>query len=463
MPQHGGGGTERNPLNPDGLDEIMNYGRYEITRELGKGSMGVVYEAHDPRIGRVVALKVLRQDRADDEVLVKRFLREAKAIGRLSHPHIVTIHDVGEDHGNVYIAMEFLEGRPLNELIRERQFTIAEIVDMGVQMAQTLHYAHERGVIHRDIKPSNIILQPGKQIKITDFGIARVEDSTATLQTQTGEIMGTPAYMSPEQVVGKPVDRRTDIFSLGVVLYELSTGRRPFGGPGKTLATLFNDIMQENPVEPAAVDAPAEVPAGVSAVIMKCLCKNVDERYQTGQEVALALQDAMAEKKEEAPLQPAVPETARPGGKKSRVVMYLLIATVALAAVGGGAYYYLHHRARSQPVLPEAARSAPTASQPAMSAPAGQQAVQEAPEPEPSQAETASQAPAQPSSVQTADPGSPGYKEGQAEIHGQVVQKETTRRQARTKPRAPSPETGSRPAAGQEDAWGIGELKDRTP
>ncbi|HOS97389.1 MAG TPA: protein kinase [Deltaproteobacteria bacterium] len=441
----------------------MNYGRYEITKELGKGSMGVVYEAHDPRIGRVVALKVLRQDKADDEVLIKRFLREAKAIGRLSHPHIVTIHDVGEDNGNVYIAMEFLEGRPLNELIREQRFTIAEIVDMGIQMAQTLHYAHEKGVIHRDIKPSNIIIQPGCRIKITDFGIARVEDSTATLQTQTGEIMGTPAYMSPEQVVGKPVDRRTDIFSLGVVLYELSTGRRPFGGPGKTLATLFNDIMQENPVEPAAVNAPAEVPAGVSAVIMKCLSKNADERYQTGQEVALALQDAMAEKKEEAPLQPAAQEKGRPEGKRSRVVVFLLIAAIALAAAGGGTYYYLHHRVRTQPQLPEAVRPAATASQPALPAPVQQQAVQEAPEPASSQAEAVSQEPAQPPSAQAPDSESPGYKEGHAENHEQEAQKETTRRQVRTKPRAPSPEAGSSPVSGQDDAWGIGELRDRTP
>jgi serine/threonine protein kinase len=269
--------------------------------------------------------------------------------------------------------------------------------------------------------------------------------------------------MSPEQVVGKPVDRLTDIFSLGVVLYELRTGRRPFGGPGKTLATLFNDIMQENPVEPAAADAPAEVPAGVSAVIMKCLSKNVDERYQTGQEVARALQDAMAAGNEEAPLQPATPETRRAGGRKSRVVVFLLIASVALAAVGGGVYYYLHHRDRSQPPAPEAARPAPTASEPVLTAPAGQQAVQEAPEPEPPRVQTASQASEQPPSVPVPGSEGRGYKDGQAERHEQDVKKETTRRQVRTQPRVPSPETGGRPAAGQDDAWGIGELKDRTP
>ena len=271
----------------------MNYGRYQITKEVGRGSMGIVYAAQDPQIGRTVALKVLRQDRASDESLVKRFLREARAIGRLSHPHIVTIYDAGEDQGNVYIAMEFVEGTPLNEIIRERAFTPEETVDIGRQVAETLNYAHGKGVVHRDIKPSNIILQSNNQIKITDFGIARIEDSTATLQTQTGEIMGTPAYMSPEQVLGKPVDRCTDIFSLGVVLYELSTGKRPFGGPGKTLATVFNEIMQESPREPASASESGSVPAGLSTVIMKCLAKSPQERYQTGRELADALKDAL--------------------------------------------------------------------------------------------------------------------------------------------------------------------------
>ena len=154
---------------------------------------------------------------------------------------------------------------------------------------KTLHYAHGKGVVHRDIKPSNIILQTDGQIKITDFGIAHIEDSTATLQTQAGEIMGTPAYMSPEQVLGKPVDGRSDIFSLGVVLYELSTGKRPFGGAGKNLATIFNEIIQQNPTEPAQAIEGGTVPPGLSRAIMKCLDKSLDGRFQTGKDLAQVL------------------------------------------------------------------------------------------------------------------------------------------------------------------------------
>ena len=439
----------------------MNYGRYEITKEVGRGSMGVVYEARDPQIGRVVALKVLRQDKANDEGLIKRFLREARAIGRLSHPHIVTIHDSGEDHGDVYIAMEFLEGRPLNELLIEQHFTIREIVDIGIQVAEALHYAHEKGVIHRDIKPSNIILTPDRQIKITDFGIARIEDSTATLQTQTGEIMGTPAYMSPEQVIGKPVDRRSDIFSLGVVLYELSTGRRPFGGPGKTLATVFNEIMQENPVEPAAADAPSEVPAGFSAVIMKCLSKNVDERYKTGKEVALALQNAIAAKTDEVPLQSTVSAIKRPAGRRSRTVALTLIAVIALVMASGGAYYYYHYKARMQPPLSGVVKTVPKPPRPALPESTEKQTT-EVPKAATPQVETTSPEPQQPSSIPITDSGSPEYKKSQAGQSEQEVQKEKKHRQVQTKPRTLSSKTKSHPAAEvKTDTWGIGELKDR--
>jgi len=439
----------------------MNYGRYEITKEVGRGAMGVVYEAHDPQIGRVVALKVLRQDRANDEGLIKRFLREARAIGRLSHPHIVTVYDSGEDHGNVYIAMEFLEGRPLNEVLIEHHYTIQEIINIGIQVAETLHYAHEKGVVHRDIKPSNIIIQPDLQIKITDFGIARIEDSTATLQTQTGEIMGTPAYMSPEQVIGKPVDRRSDIFSLGVVLYELSTGRRPFGGPGKTLVTVFNEIMQENPVEPAVTDAPSEVPAGFSAVIMKCLSKNVDERYQTGKEVALALQNAIAAKKDEPPLPSSVSAIKKPAERRSRTMVFALIAVIVLVIAGGGAYYYYHYRAQMQPPLSGVVKPVPKPPKQALPE-ATEKQTTEAPKAATPQVEMTSPEPQQPSSLPVTDSGGPEDKKAQAGQSEQEVQKEKKLRQARTKPGTLSSKTKSHPAPEEKmDTWGIGELKDR--
>ena len=175
--------------------------------------MGVVYQARDPQIDRVVAVKVLRQDRTSNEIFVKRFLKEAKVIGRLSHPNIVTIYDVGEEQGNIYIAMEFLEGVSLADLLHERRLTVDEVVEFGIEIAKTLGYAHGKGVVHRDIKPNNIIVQSDGRIRITDFGIAHIEDSSATLQTQAGEIMGTPAYMSPEQVFGQTIDGRSDISS----------------------------------------------------------------------------------------------------------------------------------------------------------------------------------------------------------------------------------------------------------
>ncbi len=325
----------------------MNYGRYEVIKEVGRGSMGVVYEAQDPQIGRIVALKVLRQDRVSDDALVKRFIREARAIGRLSHPHIVAVYDVGEEQGNVYIAMEFLEGRPLDELIRERTFTPEESISIGQQVAETLHYAHGKGVVHRDIKPSNIILQPDGQVKITDFGIAHIDDATATLQTQAGDIMGTPAYMSPEQVLGKPVDGRTDIFSLGVILYELITGKRPFGGAGKTLASVFNEIITENPVEPDKAASSQPLPEGISSVIMTCLAKSPDGRYRTGHDLAQALMKPGTVVVPQAPPQ-VPPVTARtvPPKKKSSapfviaMILLCLIAAAGATAVAVGLYYH---------------------------------------------------------------------------------------------------------------------------
>ena len=319
-------------------DGRVNYGRYEILREVGRGSMGVVYEARDPRIDRVVALKVLRPDRVSTDTFVKRFLKEAKVIGRLSHPHIVTIHDVGEDQGNIYIAMEFLEGSSFSDVIRERRLSIREIVDFGVQIAETLDYAHRKGVVHRDIKPSNIIVQQDGWSKVTDFGIAHLDDASGTLQTQTGEIMGTPAYMSPEQVLGKPVDGRSDLFSLGVILYELCTGVRPFGGEGKNLPTVFNEIIQAAPPEP---DPAQGIPQELSGVIMKALRKEPSERFQTGKEMADALKAALPGKVSAAEtVAPVIPVPAEQAKKKSRIVPLLVVMAVAVLLGGVGAAWY---------------------------------------------------------------------------------------------------------------------------
>jgi len=191
----------------------MKYGRYEIIKELGHGAMGVVYQAHDPRIDRPVALKVLRPDRVTSQDFVLRFLKEAKAIGRLSHANIVTVYDVGQDQDTIYIAMEFLEGRPLNEVVREKPLSVRDVMNIGLQVAKALHYAHARGIVHRDIKPSNIIMDDEGRIKITDFGMSlcfeqkadelREETSTRRsrldLSSLANTMEGTPAFASPEQ------------------------------------------------------------------------------------------------------------------------------------------------------------------------------------------------------------------------------------------------------------------------
>jgi serine/threonine-protein kinase len=267
----------------------MNYGRYEIVKELGKGSMGVVYQANDPQIGRTIALKVLRPDRVSSEDFVQRFLKEARAIGRMSHQNIVTVYDVGQDQSTVYIAMEFLEGEALNVYARDRALTMEQIADIGIQVADSLDYAHTRGIVHRDIKPQNIMVAPTGVVKLTDFGIAHVEDPEASHQTQAGEILGTPNYMSPEQVMGKKVDGRSDLYSLGVILYELATGSRPF--KGENLAAIFHAITSETPARPQALN-PA-VPEGLSGVILRCLEKNPEERFRTGHELSEALRASL--------------------------------------------------------------------------------------------------------------------------------------------------------------------------
>ena len=209
----------------------VRFGRYEVMRELGKGAMGIVYLGRDPVIGRMVALKTIRaigEDDAEKREFGERFLREAQAAGILSHPNIVTVHDVGEDAttGTAFIAMEFVEGKNLKQLVQERTvFGFHRVAEIIGQAAEALDYAHRKGIVHRDVKPANIIITTEGTVKITDFGIAKIEKSNLT---GTGQFLGTPNYMSPEQVTGDSVDGRTDLFSLGVVLYELLTRKKPF-------------------------------------------------------------------------------------------------------------------------------------------------------------------------------------------------------------------------------------------
>jgi serine/threonine protein kinase len=318
---------------------IMEYGRYRIIKEIGKGAMGMVFQAHDPQIDRLVALKVLRPDRVGNEAFAARFLREARAIGRLSHPRIVTIFDVGEDHDTIFIAMEYIKGEPFNEVMRSGRLRVRQSVEIARQVAQALDYAHSQGIVHRDIKPSNIILTAENKVKLTDFGIARIEDSTTGYQTKSGEILGTPNYMAPEQVTGKTVDGRSDLYSLGVILYELIVGRKPL--TADSIAGILRAIAHDIPEPPVAVDP--LVTRELSDLIMICLAKAPEDRFQTGRQLADALGAVLTRKE---------PGAGPSGRKKSAshrsaiVITGLLLIFVAIIGVGG--YYYFNHRSTAE-------------------------------------------------------------------------------------------------------------------
>lgn len=264
----------------------LKLGRYEIAAEIGRGAMGTVYKAHDPLIERTVALKTIRLDlsRQTHRVFEERFYREAKSAGRLNHPNIVTIYDVGETGGSAYIAMEYLEGESLDTLLDNHiRLSIERIAHITLQIANGLAYAHQHGVIHRDIKPANIILmRSGRVVKITDFGIAQIP---ASAQTGDGALLGSPRYMSPEQVQGSVVDGRSDVFSLGVVLYEMLTGHAPF--TGDNLSTILYNIMNYEPAPPSSVNR--DVPPAFDRIVMRALSKHPGERYQTARNMAADL------------------------------------------------------------------------------------------------------------------------------------------------------------------------------
>jgi serine/threonine-protein kinase len=255
---------------------IQTVGRYEITGELGRGAMGVVYKALDPTIGRTVALKTMRLDvhGLDAQEMVRRFQNEARAAGVLNHPNIVTIYDAGECDGIFYIAMEYIEGTTLHEILAEKRVLATdEVLQIARQISRGLDYAHCNGIIHRDIKPANIMITANGTVKIMDFGIAKSGGQV----TNTGQVLGTPNYMSPEQVKGKSLDGRSDLFSLGVLLYEMLTGEKPF--VGQNVTTIIYKIVNENPITPRDLDV--TVHPGLSAIVTRALAKAPDDRYQT--------------------------------------------------------------------------------------------------------------------------------------------------------------------------------------
>jgi serine/threonine-protein kinase len=273
---------------PLGASDLKNLGRYQIIGALGKGAMGTVYKGIDPAINRPVALKTIRLDFVNDPAelaeLKERLYREAQAAGKLSHPNIVTIYDVGSEASLQYIAMEYLEGQTLEELIKKKaKFNYKIIAQMIVQVCNALTYAHERGIVHRDIKPANIMVLPDYSIKVMDFGIARIDSNS---MTKTGIAMGTPNYISPEQLRGLATDRRADLFSLGVMMYELLLGRRPFRG--ENITSLIYAIMNVEPEKPSQVNP--HVPPLFDHVVIRALKKDPNERYQKATEIVADLQ-----------------------------------------------------------------------------------------------------------------------------------------------------------------------------
>jgi serine/threonine protein kinase len=316
----------------------MEYGRYQVVDEIGQGSMGVVYRAFDPQINRHIALKLLRSDRVTSEELVQRFLKEAQAMGGLSHPNIATVYDTGQDHGTIFIAMEILRGSSLKDIMREKALNHNEIVHIGVQVAEALDFAHRKGIVHRDIKPSNIIIDPDGNAKITDFGIARIEDPTITQQTIPGEILGTPLYMSPEQVMGKPVDGRSDLYSLGVILYEMTTGTSPF--KGDNLAAIFQSILQDTPRAPELGTTP--MARNLSSLIMKSLSKDPDTRFQTGLEMAQPLKACLQRRQSD-----TIRGVRRP--EKRKRILPMALAAMILIATAAGLFYYMTGNNNSPP------------------------------------------------------------------------------------------------------------------
>jgi len=366
--------------------------------------MGVVYQGFDPIIGRTVAIKTMLTEGlapAEFEDFKARFQREAQAAGMLNHPNIVTVYDFGEDSGVLYLAMEFLEGRSLQNIVEEEGvLPVERIIPVYEQVCGALDLAHSHRIIHRDVKPANIMILNSGVVKMTDFGIAKM---LATGMTQAGQILGTPNYMSPEQVRGRQIDGRSDIFSLGVILYELVTGEKPFGG--QNITTVIYRIINENPIPPRELDS--TIHPGLSYVIQKALAKSPEERYQTCRELADDLKNYKklgeaiapsetvvvrvpplgatlgetrptpavkpvldARLEPQPPARPVPPPPVQPEPTQSSAATWILVILLLVGALGGG-YYYMFMRA---PAATEVTQTLPPQSPPAtQSAPATNQ------------------------------------------------------------------------------------------
>src|SRR5258706_255526 len=307
---------------PEPKAELKALGRYTIERTIGSGAMGVVYEGVDPQLGRRVAMKTILKSKLDEATAKdysSRFIREAKAVARLNHPNIVQVYDFGQEGNVAYLVMEFIKGKELKAFFdANERFDVKEAVRIMGELCDSLDFAHNAGIIHRDIKPANVMLDGQARTKLTDFGVARVQDSDKTVEkTQAGTMVGTPAYMSPEQITGVNVDKRSDVFSAGIILYQFLTGEKPFTGSGAW--TIAKKFLQEDPKLPSSLNN-AITPL-FDAVVNKALSKNPDTRFQSARELGAALKLAMEGRSEEdadktiaIPLHDAIPVARKPGG-----------------------------------------------------------------------------------------------------------------------------------------------------
>ena len=326
------------------METVAKAGRYEIVGELGRGAMGIVYKAVDPVIGRTVAVKTIRLSEEGTGLkrpeLLARFQTEARAAGLLTHPNIVVVYDAGEEDGLYYITMELVEGKSLQALLDGgHSFPLPRTLRILDQTCSALQFAHERNVVHRDIKPANLMLTADDTVKITDFGTAKILQFGST--QQTSHVMGTPSYMSPEQVKGRAVDGRSDIFSLGVMLYEMVTGEKPF--PGQNITTVIYKIVNEDPVPPRQIDP--SIHPGISAVVMRALAKEPEQRYQTCREMLEDLRNYRAQ--------------GVAGGNPNSTMMMGVGSPAATIAAGnaGGRGLAGHSPAEDEPTVIATARS----------------------------------------------------------------------------------------------------------
>jgi eukaryotic-like serine/threonine-protein kinase len=283
------------------VDELKSLGRYKIQGVLGKGAMGLVYDGLDPNLNRRVAIKTILTRKLDAEaarMISVRFEREVRAVARLNHPNIVQVYDFGAEGELAYIVMEHIQGRELKDYFdANERFDLRRAFGLMIELLDALEFAHEAGIIHRDIKPGNVMVDGGGRAKLTDFGVARVTETEGNQAeaTRAGALVGTPSYMSPEQIQGQKVDRRTDIFSAGIIFYQFLTGQKPFEG---TQFVLQQKIVMEDPVWPSAI---VQVPPEFDRVMARALAKEVEQRYQSARSFADALKRILEGKPPEDP------------------------------------------------------------------------------------------------------------------------------------------------------------------